>query len=54
MIHLPADAAASLQRDRVAGRYLLRALPGGQCVVDRRDLEALRARLDELGFRISE
>jgi hypothetical protein len=54
VIHLPADAAASLQRDRVAGRFLVRALPDGQCVVDRRDLPALRARLDELGFRISE
>ena len=54
VIHLPADAAASLQRDRVAGRFLVRSLPGGQCVVDRRDLPALRARLDELGFHISE
>ncbi len=54
VIHLPADAAASLQRDRVAGRFLGRALAGGQCVVDRRDLPALRARLGELGFRIPE
>jgi hypothetical protein len=54
VVHLPADAASSLQRDRIAGRFLGRALEGGQCVVDRRDLEALRARLDELGFHLPE
>jgi len=50
VLHLPVEAVSALRRDRLIGPLLGRDLGGGQSVVDRKDLGAIRARLAALGF----
>lgn len=52
VLHLPHEAADALRRDRVLGPLVGRDLGGGQCVVDRRDLPTVTARLNALGYRV--
>lgn len=50
VVHVPGQAAAALRRDWVAGPLLHRWIAADQVVVARTDLDALRARLTELGL----
>lgn len=52
VIHLPPEATDALRRDPVAAPMLTRQVAEGQCLVDRRRLPALEARLVALGFRL--
>lgn len=52
VIHLPPEATDALRRDPVAAPLLIRLVGEGQCLVDRRRLPTLEARLTALGFRL--
>lgn len=51
IVHLPAEAAAAVRRDWVAGPMLRRIVSPTEVVVAGEDLPRLRARLEELGIR---
>ena len=51
VVHLPAEAAAALRRDWIAGPLLRRAITLEECVVSDEDLPKLIARVRELGLR---
>jgi hypothetical protein len=53
-VALPGDAAEALLRDRVLASLLTRVGSGAVALVAPSDLTAVRARLEALGFAVSE
>ncbi len=52
IVHVPERAAEALRRDRLAGPLLERQVAPAQYLVSRSDLDALKARLAELGVAL--